>query len=146
MVRRLLRATRLRRVLSAAGAQAPRWAPRRGPREAPQRAPGRPPEAKKMRYIMVCACFAIRRRRRLFCEALVKLRRHYTLSQIIQISSFLLQDSPRHPDTRLFEVREVFKRTLLLLGFRAYIRAYTASTKTCLNKNYGQHRIPKSVF
>ena len=35
------------------------------------------------------------------------------------ISSFLLQDIPRH-DTRLFEVREAFKRTLLL-DFRAYI-------------------------
>ena len=38
------------------------------------------------------------------------------------ISSFLLQDIPRH-DTRLFEVREAFRRTLLL-GFRAYISAY----------------------
>ena len=35
------------------------------------------------------------------------------------ISSFLLQDVPSH-DTRLVEVREAFKRTLLL-GFRAYI-------------------------
>ena len=39
------------------------------------------------------------------------------------ISSFL-QDIPRH-DTRLFEVREAFKRTLLF-GFCAYIRAYIA--------------------
>ena len=38
------------------------------------------------------------------------------------ISSLLLQDIPRH-DTRLFEVREAFRRTLLL-GFRAYISAY----------------------
>ena len=35
------------------------------------------------------------------------------------ISSFLLQDIPRH-NTRLFEVREAFKRTSLL-GFCAYI-------------------------
>ena len=41
------------------------------------------------------------------------------------ISSFLLQDIPRHPDTRLFEVREAFKRGLLL-GFQAHIRAYIA--------------------
>ena len=41
------------------------------------------------------------------------------------ISSFLLQDIPRHPDTRLFEVREVFKRSSLL-GFQAYVRAYIA--------------------
>ena len=41
------------------------------------------------------------------------------------ISSFLLQDMPRHPDTRLFEVREAFKRSLLL-GFQAHIRAYSA--------------------
>ena len=40
------------------------------------------------------------------------------------ISSFLLQDIPRH-DTRLFEVREAFKRTLLL-GFRAYICSHIA--------------------
>ena len=40
-------------------------------------------------------------------------------------SSFLPQDIPRHPDAHLFEVREAFKRTLLL-GFRAYIRAYIA--------------------
>ena len=38
------------------------------------------------------------------------------------ISSFLLQDVPSH-DTRLVEVREAFKRTLLL-GFRGKIRAY----------------------
>ena len=38
------------------------------------------------------------------------------------ISSFLLYDIPRY-DTRLLEVREAFKRTLLL-GFRAYISAY----------------------
>ena len=37
------------------------------------------------------------------------------------VSSFL-QDIPRH-DTHLFEVREAFKRTLLL-GFRAYSSAY----------------------
>ena len=30
------------------------------------------------------------------------------------ISSFLLSDIPRHPDTRLFEVREAFKRSLLV--------------------------------
>ena len=41
------------------------------------------------------------------------------------ISSFLLQDIPRHPDTRLFEVREAFKRNLLL-GFQARIRAVLA--------------------
>ena len=40
------------------------------------------------------------------------------------ISSFLLQAIPRH-DTRVFEVREAFKRTLLL-GFGAYISAYIA--------------------
>ena len=37
----------------------------------------------------------------------------------------LIQDIPRHPGTRLFKVREAFKRTLFL-GFRAYIRAYIA--------------------
>ena len=41
------------------------------------------------------------------------------------VSSFLLQDIPRHPDTRLFEVREAFKRSLLL-DFQAHIRAYIA--------------------
>ena len=41
------------------------------------------------------------------------------------ISSFLLQDIPRHPDTRLFEVREACKRSLLL-GFQAHIRACIA--------------------
>ena len=41
------------------------------------------------------------------------------------ISSFLLQDIPTHPDTRLFEVREAFKRSLLL-GFQVHIRAYIA--------------------
>ena len=41
------------------------------------------------------------------------------------INSFLLQDIPRHPDTCLFEVREAFKRSLLL-GFQAHIRAYIA--------------------
>ena len=41
------------------------------------------------------------------------------------ISSFLLQDIPRHPDTRLFEVREAFKRSLLL-GFQGHIRATDA--------------------
>ena len=46
------------------------------------------------------------------------------------ISSFLLQDVPRH-DTRLFEVRETFKRTLLL-GFRACISAYIAKKKSGL--------------
>ena len=30
------------------------------------------------------------------------------------ISSFLLQDIPRHPETRLLEVREAFKRSLLV--------------------------------
>ena len=42
------------------------------------------------------------------------------------ISSFLLQDIPRHPDTRLFEVRGAFKRSLLL-DFQAHIRAYIAT-------------------
>ena len=41
------------------------------------------------------------------------------------MSSFLLQDIPRHPGTRLFEVREAFIRSLLL-GFQAHIRAYIA--------------------
>ena len=41
------------------------------------------------------------------------------------IRSFLLQDIPRHPDIRLFEVREAFKRSLLR-GFQAHIRAYIA--------------------
>ena len=43
------------------------------------------------------------------------------------ISSFLLQDIPRH-DARLFEVREAFKRALLL-GFRACISACIAKEK-----------------
>ena len=42
------------------------------------------------------------------------------------ISSFLLQDIPRHPETRLLEVREAFKR-ILLLGFQAHTRAYIAT-------------------
>ena len=42
------------------------------------------------------------------------------------ISSFLLQDIPRH-GTCLVEVREAFKRTLVL-GFRAYVSAYIATT------------------
>ena len=41
------------------------------------------------------------------------------------IISFLLQDIPRHPDTRLFEVREAFKRGLLL-DFQAHVRVYIA--------------------
>ena len=41
------------------------------------------------------------------------------------ISALLLQDIPRHPDTRLFEVREAFKRSSLL-GFQVYIGAYIA--------------------
>ena len=41
------------------------------------------------------------------------------------ISPFLLEDVPRH-DTRLFEVREAFKRTLWL-GFRAYISERVAN-------------------
>ena len=45
------------------------------------------------------------------------------------ISSFLLQDIPRHPDTRLFEVRGAFKRSLLL-DFQAHIRAYIALRST----------------
>ena len=40
------------------------------------------------------------------------------------ISSFLLQGIPRHTDTRLFEVREAFKRCYF--GFQAHIRAYIA--------------------
>ena len=43
------------------------------------------------------------------------------------VSSFLLQNVPRR-DTRVFEVREAFKRTLLV-GFRAYISAYITTTK-----------------
>ena len=43
------------------------------------------------------------------------------------ISSFLLLDIPRH-DTRLFEVQEALKRTLLP-GFRAYIGAYISQAK-----------------
>ena len=39
------------------------------------------------------------------------------------ISSFLLQDIPRHPDTRLFEVREEFTRSLFI-GFQAHSRIY----------------------
>ena len=46
------------------------------------------------------------------------------------ISSFFLQDIPRH-DTRLFEVREAFKRSLLL-GVRAYISADIAKKSTRL--------------
>ena len=41
------------------------------------------------------------------------------------INLFLLKDMPRHPDTRLSEVREAFKRSLLP-GFQAHIRAYIA--------------------
>ena len=41
------------------------------------------------------------------------------------ISSLLFQDIPWHPNTRLFEVREAFKRSLLL-DFQARIRAYNA--------------------
>ena len=37
-------------------------------------------------------------------------------------SLFLPQDMPRRPDKRLFEVREAFKRSLLL-GVQAHIRA-----------------------
>ena len=44
-----------------------------------------------------------------------------TLFQENLNSSFFLQDIPRHPDTCLFEVREA-----LLIGFRAYVRAYIA--------------------
>ena len=39
------------------------------------------------------------------------------------ISSVLLQDIPRHPDTRLFEVQEAFKRSLLRFS-GAYSRIY----------------------
>ena len=46
------------------------------------------------------------------------------------IISFLLQDIPRHPDTRLFEVREAFKRSLLL-DFQAHIRACMSSGGPC---------------
>lgn len=41
------------------------------------------------------------------------------------ISSFLLQNIPRHPQTHLFEVQEAFKPSSLLV-FQAYVRAYMA--------------------
>ena len=41
------------------------------------------------------------------------------------ISSFLFQGIPRYPDTHFFEVREPFKRSLLV-DFQAHIRAYIA--------------------
>jgi len=44
--------------------------------------------------------------------------------QVSVINSFLLEDIPRHRDTRLFEVREAFPRSSLLRGFLAHIRAY----------------------
>ena len=44
------------------------------------------------------------------------------------IGSFLIRGIPRH-DTRLFEVREAFKHTLLLV-LRAYICAYIANKIT----------------
>ena len=43
------------------------------------------------------------------------------------MSSFLLQDIPRH-DTRVIEVREAFEH-ISLLGFHANISAYTAKKK-----------------
>ena len=48
----------------------------------------------------------------------------------VQNSSFRLQDIPRHPDTALSELWEAFRRTLLLLGFQAYIRAHIAIFST----------------
>ena len=39
-------------------------------------------------------------------------------------SSFLLQDIPKHPDTRLFEVREAFKRSFVAWFSGAYTRIY----------------------
>ena len=38
---------------------------------------------------------------------------------------FCFSDTPRHPDTRLFGVREAFERSSLL-GFQACIRAHIA--------------------
>ena len=63
------------------------------------------------------------------------------------ISSFLLQDIPRHPDTRLFEVREAFKRSFLLLGFQAHIRAYIATDgEPSINALIGTLVIPRSMW
>ena len=53
------------------------------------------------------------------------------------ISSFLLQDIPRHPDTRLFEVREAFKRSLSL-GFQTHIRANIATFLVYLQHKVGR--------
>ena len=55
------------------------------------------------------------------------------------ISSFLLQDIPRH-DTRLVEVREAFERTLLR-GFRAYcyVSAYHIGTSREVNEARAAH-------
>ena len=71
-------------------------------------------------------CFDIRRRRR-FCFVRHRLNlNENTLLQVISNNSLLLQDVPRHPHARLFEVREALKRTSLLFGFPAYIRANIA--------------------
>ena len=76
-------------------------------------------------------CFAIRRRRR-FCFVrhllyFATLQYHNTLLllQINRNSSVLFQDIVRHPHTRLFEVREAFKRPSSLC-FRTCSRAYIA--------------------
>ena len=48
------------------------------------------------------------------------------------ISSFLLQDIPRHPETRLLEVREAFKRGPLLVVFRPIFHSLQVTIKTNL--------------
>ena len=61
-------------------------------------------------------CFAIRRHQFCFVRHLLNLRvddNNTLLSQINQYSLFRLQDIPRHPDTRLSEVREAFKLSLI---------------------------------
>ena len=64
------------------------------------------------------------------------------VGSVSMISSFLLQEIPRRPDTRLSEVREAFIRSLLL-GFQAHIRAYMAffSPPAALRPPPGRKRV-----
>jgi len=59
------------------------------------------------------------------------------------ISSFLLEDIQRH-ESRLFEVRAAFKRTLLL-GVRAYISAYRCRLLQSPQQTTGHKLMPKSL-
>ena len=62
------------------------------------------------------------------------------------ISSFLLQDIPRHPDTRLFEVREAFKRSLLLVCRRIFAhRSHFFSPPVVLRGSSGGPCAPQHV-